>query len=75
MNRCRSVYPLLLVTSGMTLADLHTRIDLTLFEMYMHGCSMRQARLSPINLHLWNLHVQYRHSTITVSGAIGTYVA
>ena len=43
LNRCPSAYPLLLATSGMTLADLHAYIDCTRFEMYVHGCSMHQA--------------------------------
>ena len=42
-NRCPSAYPILLATSGMTLADLHAYIDCTCFEMYVHGCSMRPA--------------------------------
>ena len=43
MNRCPSACPLLLVASGMTLADVHAYVDFTRFEMYVHGCSMRQA--------------------------------
>ena len=43
LNRCPSAYPLLLATSGMTLADLHAYIDCTCFEMYVHGYSMHQA--------------------------------
>ena len=57
MDRCPSACPLLLVTPGMPVADLHADIDFTRFEMYVHGCLMRQALRSTIYLHLLNLHV------------------
>ena len=57
LNRCPSAYPLLLATSGVTLADLHEYFDCTCFEMYVHGCSMRQACFSPIYMHVAILHV------------------
>ena len=49
LNRRSSSYPILLVSLGMTLADLHANIDsIVWFEMYVHGCSMHQAWLSTI---------------------------
>ena len=37
MNRCRSAYPLLWVSSGRTLADLHACIDCKSFQMHIRA--------------------------------------
>ena len=57
MDRCPSACPVLLLTPGMPVADLHADIDFTRFEIYVHGCLMRQALRSTIYMHLLNLHV------------------
>ena len=43
LNRCPSAHPLLLITSGISLADLHAYVNFTGIEMWLYGCSMPQA--------------------------------
>ena len=69
LNHRPSAYQLLLITSGMTLTDLHAYFPFTGIAMYVHGGSTRQACLLPNDMHLSNR----MHDVEAVSGKKSTY--
>ena len=76
MNRCLSACPLLLVAPGMTLADLQAYIDFTRFEMHYTCMDAQCVRHDSRRFAcIYRICMYDRYSTITISGAIGTYVA